>query len=167
MKTYNKTTSYLAPMIKQDLSVFLDFNFINCYLGDQGHDVEYKNHLYLRVAPDSFSDKFKAISDLVRRSPEYVTDYDLPNKEVMFVFKISENYFEDLRLFKEGKYSKIDKKYVERSFKKNSKRYKVFNQDPEYRAMLEESWEVRLPANAELESIPNPEHEIFRYTRGW
>lgn len=168
MNGYTKTTSYLAPMIEQNLSVFLEHNFVNCYLGDDGYDIKYPNHLYLRVAPSEFTDKFRDVTREVRNSKEYVADYDLPNREVMFVFKISETYYGDLELFKAGKYGKINKEYVERSFKKDSKRYKVLNKDPEYRAMLEETLDVHLPANAELEELPIPEHEIFRNSnRGW
>lgn len=166
MNAYTKTTSYIAPMVKEDLTVFLDHGFINCYLGDNGYGINYPNHLYLRVSPKEFSDDFRATTEKIRNSPAYVADYDLPDREVMFVFKIDEDYLNNLKEFKKGKYSKIDKAYVEKAFKKDSKRYKILNQDPDYRATLEESLSVVLPENAELEEIPEAANEIFRFKKG-
>lgn len=169
MEEYTKTTSYIAPMISENLSPFKEFNFLNCYLGDHGYDVKYEDALYLRVAPEEFNTGFKKLTEQVRKSKEYITDYDLPNREVMFVFQIGTQYKQDLEHFKNGKYSKIDRNYVEKNFLQNSKRYKVLTRDPEYRVMLEELLSIHLPANAELASIPEASTEIFRFNnlRGW
>lgn len=166
---YTKTTSYLASMVNYAFSNFRPFNFINCYLGDHGAEKDYNNHICVRVSPDDFTDEFREIQNAVRKSDEYVADYDLPNMEVMFVFKLPEKYRADVELFKLGKYSKMNRDYVNEKFEKGSKKFKVFTKDPGYRAALEDECGLRLPEDAELASIPNPEEEVFRFNnkRGW
>jgi len=167
---YNKTTIYLAAMLDYGLDKFVsDMGFLNCYLGDHAYPVQYTDHIFIRAKPASFNKEVLDILEETKKHKSFVRMYDLLEDEIMVVFKLNSSYSKDILMFKLGKYSKISKEYVNTYFNKNSKRYKVFSKDEEYKAAIRELYAVRESSIEELESIPLPEEEIFRYDgiRGW
>jgi hypothetical protein len=164
---YNKTTLYLAGMLDYNLKDLIETNaFINCYLGDHSFPVDYSNHIYVRI---KFSPQVQRIIEAARKSPSYEIEYDLPNGEIMLVFRIDSKYSKDVAAFRAGKYSKIDREYVQKVFPKGSKRYKILTLDEGYKKALVELYHVRESSIEELESNPSPVEEIFRFNdqRGW
>lgn len=168
--TYNKTTSYLAAMLEYPLNGFFkDCGFINCYLGDHSFPEVHQNCIYVRLKPKEITETVIRHLKEARTHKDYVRDYDLPYGEIMYVFKLDEKFENDIRMFKQGKYSKINREFVEKNFAKDSKRYKVLTKNSEYKNSLAELYRVNDNYIEELDSIPNPEKEIFRFneTVGW
>lgn len=162
-----KTSYYLLPMIGINFKLFCDYGFIDAYLGDGLRSYPSKA-MYLLFAPE-YTEEFAEFCERVREHENFIDDYDVDDEHVMIVFKIPKKYHEDVELFKQGKFSKISKEYVKTSFKDfKDPRRKVFDRDKYLKLKVEEFLGVNLEDDAELEGIPLPEKEIFRYEdNGW
>lgn len=163
-REYNRTSQFLVFMLGVRLSEFIEYGFLNSYLGDDEHDPHYNNCIYIRCKP-VFSESFTDFCEKLNKIDNFVIDYDLPNGEVMFVFKVPQKYHKDLIHFKNGKYSLLDKQYVKNRFRPGDFRYQICERTPERRKELETELKVLLEDQSELDSIPKPEHEIFRYNQ--
>lgn len=161
-REYNRTSQFLVFVLGIRLSEFINHGFINSYLGDDGHDPHFQNCIYLRCKP-VFSEAFTDFCEKMDKVSNFVADYDLPSGEVMFVFRVPDRYHQDLIHFKNGKYSNISKDYVIRLFRPGDFRYQICQRSPEQRRKLESELNVALGPDSELDSIPKPEEEIFRY----
>lgn len=160
-KWLTKTCNYLINTLNINVGLFIDFGLKDAYLGDWEKPVNFPA-IYLLFEPE-FTDNFAEFCEKIKSHPNYAFEYDLKG-QVMFVFKIPEEYWNDIELFKQGKYSEIDKKYVKKNFTDfKDVRYKVFSKDVYYRRKIEQYLKQDLPEDAELEGIPLPENEIYRY----
>lgn len=165
-KWLTKTCNYLINTININVGTFIDFGLKDAYLGDGEKPVNFPA-IYLLFEPE-FTDNFADFCEKIKKHPNYEFEYDLEG-EVMFVFKIPEEFWNDVELFKQGKYSEISKSYVRKNFTKfDDPRYKVFNKDVYYRKKVEDYIGEPLSDTDELEGIPLPENEIYRYKgKGW
>lgn len=166
-KYVTKTTNYLLSMIGINFSKFAKMGLIDAYLGDAEREYAFPV-MHLLCAP-LYDEEFADFCEEVKLHPNFVDDYDVDDTLVMFVFKIPKVYWSDLKLFKEGRFSKINRDFVKKNFKDfKDVRRKVLDKDVYYRKKVEEYLGVYLDEDAELEGIPLPEKEIFRYQgNGW
>ena len=85
---------------------------------------------------------------------------------VLFVFDVPDDAKGSYNAYKDGRYSEIDDIWKLRilefhDFDIDGHTGKILFQAPSLRTQLEEELDVKLPADAELHSKPNPDIEIF------
>lgn len=162
-KTYS--TIFLLPALKLDRAMLTKHGFVNCYIGDAAHDVEYENALFVLLEP-KLGTEFNTFLRSQYDSTMYLEDYDVGGGQVMVVYKFP--YPKEMEHFKKGEYSKFDKDYVNKFFPKTSsksKRSSVFSGIFNKEKWLKEYWEQRLDVDNlpnEYWSIPNTQKEVFR-----
>lgn len=168
--SYNKTTTYLSPMLEYPIAELIsNFGFLNCYLGDHSYPDNPKNSIFVRFRPPRIDDALRELIKEAESNPRHLRTYDLPHGEIMFIFELDQKFEKDIEMFKRGKFSKMSREYAESNFSKESKRYKVLVKDPEYKQSIVDKYRVNENAVEELDSIPEPEKEIFRFNDllGW
>lgn len=164
-KFNTKTSNYLSPMVSINVKLFIEFGWVDTYLGDalRNYGVPTMHFLF---RPE-YNEEFSEFCEKIKTHVNFVDDYDVSEEEVMFVFKIPEMYYEDIERFKRGEFSKISPEYVKKVFKDfKDPRRKVFVKDPYLKAKVEDFIGVKLDDDAELEGIPLPEKEVFNYNGG-
>jgi len=178
--TKTSTTIFLLPALGLDKDRLNNNGFINCYYGDQGHDVEYENSLYL-LFKNVDSEKFEELNKYIEERHKILDTYDIQDY-TMIVIKFPVQFIKEYKHFKEGKYSKFSKLYINSffPFKKpkewDSKGkiikeeytlfYHIFNKTD----WLKDWWTKRLGYDDmkefELEewwNKPHDKEEVFRY----
>ena len=157
----------ILPMLKMD-SYELSINLKNTYLGnvDYEGDNSWGNYIYLLV--DSAEDNL--LASTMRSHELYCDEYDPTPGETMYVFKIPKDIQDKVCVpFKEGKYSEIDKDYIDNHLtwyypnKKKGKTLQIVTKDAELRKYWEDLIGIPLPEDAEVWSKPKPENEIYNY----
>lgn len=171
---YNRTTRFILPSLKLNDDALIKMGLVNVYLGDNEYDVRWdlEGCLYLLFKPEKLDSEFEEYCKLMRELSLYRDEYDVENG-VIFVLEIPQKYKSILMPFKQGKYSKIDKTYVEDCIPrfingKLSKRWKVLYKD---KSILEElakelgyaTIEEAKKWIDEVENKPYAEEEIFRF----
>jgi hypothetical protein len=157
----NKSSQFLLPLVKAEGRKSNEF-FIDSYLGDGTTDT-LGNNLYLL-----FSKQMDAeTSEKYVNATNFSTSYEVPNG-VMYVFTLTEDEREKVvKPFLQGKYSELDKDYVEKHFPLDPKHSLYGN-----RLVIEKSdkyvkyWSeqgVEIPANAEVWSRPDLTNETYNY----
>jgi hypothetical protein len=142
--------------------LFKHDNFLNCYFGDDGHHTDYPDSLYVRFSYEH-TDQFSRFLEKQEANSTFITSYDLPEGEIMLVFKIPPEKLDDYNHFKAGRYSKIDKRFITRFFQPTDPRFLICFKRETVKKDLEKALGVTLSDDAELDSIPDLETEIFRY----
>jgi len=99
----------------------------------------------LAKLPDNIMDKMEA-------HDQFVDCYEPYDEHIMVVFELpKKDYVTVIKPFLEGKYSKIDKKYVRLNFRdKNSTNYQILSKDPELKEYWEDTLNTTLPSGAEV-----------------
>lgn len=173
--SYNKSTAFLMPVLNIKFSTLKRYGFQNCYIGDHDYvermqGIVYEGHLHLLFRYQSPETKYPyklnslyiKFEKRLREHELYITDYIVSRGCAIFVFEFP--YPDVLQSFIEGKYSEIDKNYVNKYIDSNQDAYKVCNRDREY---WENKWGKILdhPYDPELEvtSPPDLSKEIFNY----
>lgn len=152
------------------------FGFVNCYIGDKGHEVEYKNALYILLEPEFSEDLENFIKEQAKRDI-FLEDYDCGDHQVVLVYRFPGEYLKEYENFKQGRYSKFSKKYISAHFPMTRKEIKngtsktvstvfagIFNKEQ----WLKEYWEKKLGVDIlpdEYWSKPSKEKEILRYVK--
>jgi len=137
-------------------------DFINAYVNDPSHDVEYSDSIFLLFKPRSI-DKFREFLDNeYERTKDIIEDYDYEDGYVVVVYKLNMEFKDDFNLVKKGKYSMTSKsfqklfpsvvKIVRNGLHKDelSLQCRVFNKTPdlvefwenEFDMKFREDWEV-------------------------
>lgn len=156
----NKSSQFLLPLIKSEGRKSNEF-FIDSYLGDGTGTLG--DNLYLL-----FSKQMDAeTSEKYKNAANFSSTYEVPNG-IMYVFSLTEEEKEKVvKPFLQGKYSELDKTYVEKFFPLDPKHALYGN-----RLVIEKSdkyvkyWSdqgVELPANAEVWSRPDLTNEIYTH----
>lgn len=110
-KTDNKlkrtiTTIFMVPTLRIPRNELDENGFINGFIKDSMHDIEYKDCVFLLFKPEQII-KFREFLDKeYERTKQVVDDYDYPNGFVVVVYKLDDNYSHDFKLVREGKYSR-------------------------------------------------------------
>lgn len=156
----NKSSQFLLPLIKSKGRKSNEF-FIDSYLGDDTSTLG--DNLYLL-----FSKQMDAeTSEKYKNAANFSTSYEVPNG-VMYVFSLTEEEKEKIvKPFLQGKYSELDKTYVEKFFPLDPKHALygnrlVIEKSPKYVKYWSEQG-VEIPADAEVWSRPDLTNEIYSY----
>lgn len=154
-------------MTDVNVKTFIEYGLKDAYLGDA--ERQYTLPTIHMLFEPIYDEHFSEFCEQVQGLENYVDDYDISDTQVMFVFKIPSKYYDDIEFFKAGKFSRINQEYVKKVFPSfKDPRRKVFVKDPYLRKKIEDSLGVVLPEDAELEGIPLPENEVYRYNgNGW
>lgn len=104
------------------------------------------------------------ITDL-RKHENYIMDYDPDPEHALFIFSIPDEFKDDYKLFREGKYSRFSTrlKDVILGSKTSGKDYKILTKSESYRREMEEDLEVSISPDAELLDPPKESKEIYNY----
>jgi len=171
----NKTVAYLLPLVANKNGKLADFkdsehfpkcNFINAFRHCEEFP-ELENHIFV-IYKFSPHPQFEELLNKFRRYAAFHSIVDNDKYTVMIVFEVSSASKKTLQLFDIGAYSKFraeDKKQI-LDF------YSVTSSDKfgpagvlykkEWRRLeIENKIDMRLPEDAELSSIPDPEQETY------
>lgn len=173
-KTYS--TIFLLPALGVSKETWERYGFVNCYIEDNGHDIRYKNSLYVLLEPE-FDEDLRLFIDEQSKRDIFLEDYDCGDHQVVLVYRFPVEYDKEYKHFKEGKYSKFSKKYISEYFPMTRKEYKngksrtvstvfagIFNKE----AWLKEYWEKKLGVDVlpnEYWSKPDESKEVLRYDK--
>jgi hypothetical protein len=159
----NKTTSYLLPILGKTLTS-LKFNsyFINAFIDESKL---YIGLLYRYTG----TNLYKEFENELSKDSNYIKHIEVSPYEVMYIFRISEMYHEDIKQFFEGNYSKFSKSLKMKisafySLTKDSYQYQVLNKSENLRKKLEADLGCNISEDAELVSKPIFEQETFKLT---
>lgn len=139
--------------------------FVDTFLGDGAYEEEVGTYFYF-LYHDTMPD---ALRNAYERHPLYVTQYSPEEGVVMYKFKVPEEYKETvMKPFLRGKYSEVDRDYVESNFSKSpaSPHYwnrLILDKADDVRNWQEERIGVELPPDAEVWDKPKLENEVYRY----
>lgn len=170
---YSKTTYFIMPVLdlKGSFKELKKDGFIDSYLGWSKHlGDSYGQYLYVTfdkdLLPYSRLNELETHKDVVERV--------IVGDTIIFIFNLNEDFkTKVIKPFIEGKYSNIDRKFVEAthpvyisedtlSYGKNKVRL-VLDKSDELKQEWEELLDAKLPENAEVWSIPSKETEILDY----
>lgn len=160
----NKTTQYLLPMLRlTQEKLFYNSFFINAYLQlNKKHDLNgkfiYLTYRFVR------GDEYRQAEKLIKTYPNYYKTIDVSPNLVVYAFIIPQQYYSDVELFKEGKYSRFSlslKGLISMFNGKLSIPSKVVNKELSYLQEIEEYFDVTLPKEMELDRIPNMNEETL------
>jgi hypothetical protein len=109
---------------------------------------------------------------LLRGHHRFVESYSPVDGDTLYAFKLSEDEQQKLvKPFVEGRYSKIDRDYVEKFFP-NVPHHRLYgnrlvlDKSPRLKEAIEDELGVTLPDNAEVWSKPKLEYELYGYPKG-
>lgn len=107
------TTIFMVPTLKIPRVELEDNRFINGFVKDGMNDLEYNNCIFLLFKPRQL-DRFREFLDKeYERTAQIIDDYDYPNGFVVVVYKLDDDYMEDFKLIRQGKYSKTSPNFQE------------------------------------------------------
>ncbi len=169
------TTLFLVPILGINEGYLKRFNFINGYLNDVNHEVEYENCIYLVFKPVNLTEFELFVKAEKKRMKNYfVEDYDCGYGFVVIVYKVPDPFLKDYKLFLEGKYSKVSKEFMklfpeikstvdEEGLERvdHSLYFHVFNKSLALRNYWEEKLGIDMEEDSEVLSIPNITKETF------
>jgi hypothetical protein len=164
--TYTNTSFFLTPLIELNYpdSIYTS-SYVGTYLGDYEYDStavgEYMFFVYDKEVDEKLHNHFIS-------HPRFKTQYTADEGKVTYVFDIEEEKREKVvKPFLEGKYSQVDRDYVESNFPRHHLRLainrKVFDKDPSLKKKWEDAIGLKLPQDAEVWSKPKLEVEVYRY----
>lgn len=160
------TAYFLRPTIKFDSGTPSVASYENAYLGDYEYTKdEYGENLFLLYPTDTLSE------DLIKKleaHPQFVTTYVPTDGKTMFVYKFDEHTKDKVvKPVIEGKYSKVDRDYVESNYPLSSSKLvtnrMVFDKHERLKQMWEDRIGTTLPDDAEVWSKFRIQDEIYRY----
>lgn len=165
------TTLFLVPTLSINKAYLDKFGFVNAYLRDVNHDVQYEDAIYLLFKPEDLALFEKFVQSERRRTKNlFIEDYDCGYGYVVLVYKIPPQYLADYKLFLEGKYSKFSKEFMDLFDEtvpstdewgydrlENSLYFHIFHRSKAMKNYLEEKFGVELEKDSEYWSIPNPD----------
>ena len=138
-------------------------SYVNSYLGADGF--EYGRHLLLLYA----GSVTETLSSQLKSSPYYSTTYCPKEGLVMFVFKITDDLYRKVfKPFIQGKYSEIDRGYVEKHYPRSPSSLVytnrlILDKDDSLRIHWEDKLDVTLPPDAEVWSKCKFKDEYYEH----
>lgn len=100
------STIFLMPTLGIAREDMIGNNFINAYIKDKDHDIEYTDCVYLLFKPKDLYRFRNFVEREYERLSSLADDYDYENGYVVLVYELNPNFKIDFALVKEGKYSK-------------------------------------------------------------
>ena len=108
----NKTFTYVFPMIEDIINY--PTNLKACYVGDIEKS-EYSEHILLEYEFDeSFKDMYFKFEEEIQKCTYFEDFYDTSEGNIVFIFRVPEQYKNDYKLFMESKYSEFSTKYKDK-----------------------------------------------------
>jgi hypothetical protein len=167
----NKSGTYIMPMLGDTALEFRGknfpfSNFKNCFIGDKNKS-EYNNHILL-LYKFSGEVKYLEFEERLKDNIYYVDLYDPDPYHTMYVFNVPLHWEENYELFKEGKYSKFENKYklhIQKFLsldRKTSPVMQVLYKDEIRYLELEKEFDIKIPRDQEVSSLPNMQIEIYQ-----
>ena len=108
----NCTTIFLLAGIGLQRQDILQYGFISAYIKDKGHDIHYKDSVYLLYKPSNIEVFQDFLNSEYRRTPLLVEDYDYKGGYTVTVYKFPKEFMREYMLFLEGKYSQFGDRYI-------------------------------------------------------
>ena len=159
----NKSSIFILPMLGGTKRLwFYNQLFINAFIGIK-NKIENKIILLYRKSNDILFKKFK---NALKQFRSFRSMEDVDDNYILFIFDIPTHHIKNFKLFKEGKYSKLN-----RTYKLKILDYHGLNVDnaigqilfktSKRKRHLEKKIGMYLPDDAELYSIPEKHEEHF------
>lgn len=146
------TSIFIVPTVKIPKGKLKENGFINGYIKDSGHDIQYEDCVYILFKPDNL-DLFREFLDAeYERTKDIVDDYDYEDGYIVIIYKLKSKFKKDYELIKKGMYSKTSKSFQNEFTKvvniiKDGKhldelslQVRVFKKSPD----IKEYWEEKL-----------------------
>ena len=167
------TSIFMVPTLKIPKDELKNNEFINGYITDPSHNIEYLDAIYVLFKPKNI-DRFRRFLDNeYERTKMIIEDYDCDDGYVVVVYKLNPEYEEDFNLIRQGKYSKTSEKFqklfpvvikiVKDGLHKDelSLQCRIFKKTPdliefwenEFDMSFDEDWEVWRGFNEEDETL--------------
>jgi hypothetical protein len=156
------TSIFIVPTLKINRDRLKGNGFINGYVTDCQRDDQYENCVYVAFKPDDIGKFRDFLQDEYERTISVIEDYDYENGIVVVVYQLDEEFQKDIKLVKQGKYSKTSKTFQELfpriiKIKKQglykdeiSLQYRIFNKTQDLREYWEEKLGVELDETMEV-----------------
>lgn len=181
--TKTSTTTFLLPALGLDRDKLNLNNFMNAYYGDYEHEVEYKESLYL-LFKDVDNEKFEDLIRYIEVRHKINEVYDVGDNYTIIVVKFPTQFIKEFNHFKDGKFSKFSKTYINSFFpfkkpkewdsngKVIKEEYTLFHHIFNKTDWLKDWWTKRLGyedmKEFELDewwNKPHDKEEVFRYNK--
>lgn len=146
------TSIFMVPTLKAPKDALRANGFVNAYVRDDERDDHYDGCVYLLFKPENV-DKFREFLDSeYERTKDIIEDYDYEGGFVVVVYKLNDEYTDDFKLVKNGKYSRTSKEFqlmfpkvvklVKQGLRRDeiSLQYRIFNRTQD----LIDFWEEKL-----------------------
>jgi hypothetical protein len=171
------TSIFIVPTLSIDKEKLADNGYINGYIKDGKRDVQYDNAIYLLFKPESIGRFAEFLDSEYQRTKQIIDDYDYEGGYVVIVYTLSERLTDDIKLIKQGKYSKTSPRFQEIfpkivKIKKNgmnkdeiSLQYRVFNKTSDLREFWEEKLGVDFDDDMEVWHAFIEENETMDLTK--
>lgn len=158
-RTSNMSAIFVAPLLELTYpSTLYTSDFVDTYLKKDEEDPgKFIYYLYERTVDPKIVSYFEAHKSFVERQ-------DTEDGKILLKMRVDDEAFEKvMKPFLAGKYSQVDKDYVEKYFSTPAKRTArmIFDRDPSLRDQLERDLDVRLPHDAEVYSKVDIKQETY------
>lgn len=105
------TTIFIVPTLGIDKPILNKNGFVNGYLDDFDHDLDYEDVVYVLFKPKNL-DEFKIfLEDVYENNKLVIEDYNNEKDEIIVIFKLDEKFKKDYDLILSGKYSKTSEAF--------------------------------------------------------
>lgn len=171
----NKSKTYLLPLLSEVIDIDLRFytNIINTYIFDS--EDAYKDCIFVKCKFNFKNPEYTKFENKMIDNQYYVDLIDINNDEVVYIFKIPEEYLFEYNKFKKGKYSKYKNDAKELILSFFNKVYKgnpnavnflikikqVLYKDKKLREKIEKELNVKIHYDAELTDIIDRDNETI------
>lgn len=167
------TSIFIVPTLKINRDRLKGIGFINGYTTDCQREDQYENCVYIVFRPDNIYKFRDFLQDEYERTVSIIEDYDYEDGIVVVVYELGKEFEKDIKLIKQGKYSKTSKDFQE-IFPRVIKikrdglhrdelclQYRIFHKTKDLREYWENKIGIELDDNMEVWTGWNEENESF------
>jgi hypothetical protein len=160
----NKSYTYVLPMLSTEIALVKQ-GLVNTFIGDKDYP-QYDNHIFLLYKFNG-SKEFLEYEDFLSNTHLFVAKYDPDDSHVMFVLDVPAFYQTDYDMFKQGKYSEMNRDYKVIIFAFHDimdyehRVAKVLFKHPDLREEWEERTGTDIPESMEVSSVPDLNTEVY------
>ena len=165
---------FYVPLLQIPREALKNNGFINGFERDVDNDSFYEDSVFLLFKPTNI-DRFREfLDDEYERTKSIIDDYNHPTKGyVVVVYKLNEEFKEDYKLIKQGRYSKTSQEF-QKLFPRVVKimvnglhrdeislQYRIFNRTQDLISFWEEKFGMTFNKDQEVWSGYNEENETL------
>jgi hypothetical protein len=169
-KKFNKSTSYILPMLGGHISEFMGKNgavsqYRNTYIACEDRP-DHTEHIFL-LYEFSANTSYLMFEERMKLNPFYVDSYEPDYKHTMYIFSVPSEYKKEFESYKAGKYSKFSGDYIIHLMRFHS----IGNNHPVVQTLTRaeeryQYWEkelnVKIDREAEVSSPPDMNLETYQ-----